>query len=125
MKAIDKHMIIEAVKKAKSPKQTLDGVKILLDGTTDYSEIFQACFETAWKDASRRNRSIERFEGKNSDSIWWSRHAPSEDQMKEDIRQFLHFKNKTRVLGRILSEYDRDSLKRIFDMIRSHYSESV
>jgi hypothetical protein len=117
-------MIIEAVKKAKSSKQALDGAKFVLSGTPDYQEIFQACFEDAWSDATRRNRSIERNSGKNSDIVWKERVTPTEQEMKEDLREFLRFKNKTRVIGRILSKYDEQSLKQIFEMIKISRSQS-
>lgn len=125
MEGIDKYMIIEAVKKAKSSKQALDGAKLLLAGTPDYQEIFRACFEDAWSDATRRNRSIERSAGKKRDVKWKNRRTPTEQEMNEDLRQFVRFKNKSRILGRILSEYDEQSVKQIFKMIRDVHPVSA
>lgn len=124
MEGIDKHMIIEAVKKAKSSKQALDGVKLLFEDASEYKEIFHACFEEAWRDATRRNRIIERSHGKKRDIAWKPRYVPTEQEMKKDLHEFLHFKNKARVLGRVLSSYNELAIKQIFEMIRNSHSVS-
>lgn len=112
--------LVQAVKSAKSPKMALDGTKLLLGDSEDYKLVFHQSFELAWRDASKRNRSIERHLGKNSDEKWRPRIVPDDAYFNKDLSAFSKTrsaKKRSRILGRILSEYQAESIVMFFAKI--------
>jgi hypothetical protein len=112
--------LIQAVKSSKSPKMALDGVKLLLGDSKDYKLIFHHVFELAWKDAAKRNRSIERHLGRNRDKKWKPRIVPDDTGFNEDLASFSQTrsaKKRSKILGRILSEYESVSIFKFFAKI--------
>lgn len=117
---INTENLVQAVKSAKSPKMALDGTKLLLGDSEDYKLIFHQTFELAWRDATKRNRSIERHLGKNRDEKWKSRIAPEDVYFDKDLASFSKArsaKKRFKILGRILSEYEPVSISKFFAKI--------
>ena len=121
MEGIDNDMMIEAVKKAKSPKQALDGAKMLYEGGPEYDKVFRACFEETWKDATRRNRAIERSGGKLADTMWKTRLHLDEHQIQERVDKILKSKDSTE-WGKVLSEVDDEGIRQIFQLVKTSRS---
>lgn len=120
MNLLSNETLVEAVKRAESPKMALDGVKLLLGASDKYHFIFHETFELAWKDATRRNRSIEYNEGANRDEKWKDRLRVTNESLQFDAQNFAMTKSSKRkasILGKVLSEYDAASLKEFFDLI--------
>ena len=117
MEGIDKQMIIEAVKKTKSPKQALNGAKFLYEESSTYSEVFKACFEEAWKDATKRNRAIERSQGKLSDVMWKPRIHLTEEEVKLRANKIMKSSNPTKEWGLVLSEVDSEGIRQVFQLV--------
>ena len=112
--------LVQAVKSAKSPKMALDGTKLLLGDSDDYKLVFHQSFELAWRDATKRNRSIERHLGKNRDEKWKPRIVPDDAYFDKDLAAFnktRSAKKRSRILGRILSEYQAESIVMFFAKI--------
>lgn len=112
--------LVEAVKSAKSVKMALDGTNLLLGDSEEYRFIFKEVFELAWQDATRRNRAIERSAGKKRDIKWKPRTLQTDEQFETDLLEFNKTgstRKKNRILGRILSDYEEQSIKRFFAKI--------
>lgn len=124
MEGIDNDMIIEAVKKARSPKQALNGAKLLYEGGPEYEKVFRACFEEVWKDATRRNRAIEKSEGKLADVLWRPRLHLDEQQIQERVNKILKSKNSAE-WGKVLSEVDDEGIRQIFQLVKASRSEQT
>ena len=124
MEGIDNNMMIEAVKNAKSPKQALNGAKMLYEGGPEYEKVFRACFEEAWKDATRRNRAIERSNGKLADTMWKPRLHLDEQQIQERVNKILKSKNSVE-WGKVLSEVDDEGIRQIFQKVKASRPELI
>lgn len=117
MEFSSKDVLVEAIKLAKSPKMALDGVKMLLDGAGDYSEIFRIVLEPVWADASRRNRAIERRSGKNRLKKWPPRTQLEEATCQLVAKKVMRSRSVEKEFGKVLSSYEEQTIKRIYQIL--------
>lgn len=117
---INAENLVEAVKKARSPKMALDGTKLLLGNSEGYKLVFEKVFELVWRDATYRNRAIERSAGRKADIMWRPRISPDEQAFQASLLAFRKTKSSrksAKVLGKVLCEYDQASIQKFFAVI--------
>lgn len=124
MEDIDKNLLIEAIKSARSPKMALNGTKLLCGSGFVFSDIFKECFEIAWQDATRRNRAIEWSKGKRADELWKPRSHLDSLQLQEIANRMISTK-RYKELGKVLSELDEEGIRFIFNAIRNARTEQT
>ena len=105
-----KNLLIESVKTSKSPKSSLDGVKFLLGNTDEYKEIFRICFDDAWKDTRKRNRVIEKSQGRLHRSMWPNRKGLDDPDIKVILGKFQVENPQPGPLGDLLANLNESSI---------------
>ena len=116
MDDLDTHMIINAIKSARSPNMALNGAKLLYGKDAKFGEIFKVCFDMAWSDASRFNQYIEENAGipRRPDRL-----SLDEQDVTDAVEMIARSRNPARELGRCLAEYDEQAIKDIFRKLPS------
>lgn len=117
MEFSSKEALTESIKRSKSPKMAVDGVKMLLGSTEDYSDIFKAVLEEVWLDATLRNRAIERKAGRNELIKWPPRTNLEESECQLISKKIKKSRNPAKEMGKVLASYNELTIKRIYQIL--------
>lgn len=113
-------MIVKAVNRSRTPKFALDGAKMLFGDGAEYAEILHECFDNAWKDSSRRNRTLARSKGLLRETLYPQRLALDESALQAWACSIVAARNPAKEIGRVLAELDEASIRQVFILLKGN-----
>ena len=116
-------VLVESVKLSTSPKLAYNMAKDLLGyDPQQRANLSRECLDSAWADASRFNRMIERLEGKLQRP---ARKTFNESLAQGEIERVLSSRKPIKEFGRILAEYDACTVQYVYETVGQHLESKV
>ncbi len=116
-------VLVESVKLSTSPKLAYNMAKDLLEyDPQQRANLSRECLDVAWVDASRFNRMVERLEGNIQRPV---RKNFDVDTISSEIERVLSSRKPINEFGRILAEYDAQSIHFIYESVGQHLEGKV